>query len=172
MFVLPEASPAGRMTWRTWSTGMLPLAILSCASLILGNKAYLYLSVASIQMLKVRSAERPTQCTDILGHKPCSSISGSLPFCIKRANSSRHCSHRSHCPRRLHHFIWRPSPYQCWREHSTRCRRRQCSADHAFTSSLAVFADGPSQLSLPLSTDRSRYRCMLCSFLRVPPSQV
>lgn len=33
---------------------MLPLACLSSASLILGNKAYVYLSVSSIQMLKVR----------------------------------------------------------------------------------------------------------------------
>jgi hypothetical protein len=32
---------------------MLPLAVLSSASLILGNKAYLYLSVSSMQMLKV-----------------------------------------------------------------------------------------------------------------------
>ena len=38
---------------------ILPIGILFSASLILSNTAYLYLSVAYIQMLKVRSPRRP-----------------------------------------------------------------------------------------------------------------
>ncbi|KAI8908817.1 DMT family organic anion transporter [Powellomyces hirtus] len=41
-----------KLTWKRWSTSVLPIGLLFSGSLACGNYAYVYLSVAFIQMLK------------------------------------------------------------------------------------------------------------------------
>ena len=45
-----------KMTGRVYLRAILPIGFFFSLSLICGNKAYLYLSVAFIQMLKVRKS--------------------------------------------------------------------------------------------------------------------
>ena len=47
------------MTRRMFLRSILPIGVLFSGSLILSNKAYLYLSVPFIQMLKARFCLRP-----------------------------------------------------------------------------------------------------------------
>ena len=46
------------MTGRVYLRAIVPIGVFFSLSLICGNKAYLYLSVAFIQMLKVRGGTR------------------------------------------------------------------------------------------------------------------
>jgi hypothetical protein len=48
------------MTGRVYLRAIVPIGIFFSMSLICGNQAYLYLSVAFIQMLKVRGHARQT----------------------------------------------------------------------------------------------------------------
>ena len=47
------------MSWRQWWSGIVPVGLLFTGTLICSNRAYLYLSVSFIQMLKVRKKGLP-----------------------------------------------------------------------------------------------------------------
>jgi hypothetical protein len=68
------------MTGRVYLRAIVPIGIFFSLSLICGNQAYLYLSVAFIQMLKVRSTPPFLRSrTLIVFRPPCQSFSFSLP---------------------------------------------------------------------------------------------
>ncbi len=67
-----------KMTGKVYLRAILPIGFFFSLSLICGNKAYLYLSVAFIQMLKVsgRGIEIRSGGLTISHRRPCP-----LPFC-------------------------------------------------------------------------------------------
>ena len=58
-----------KMNGRLYLRAICPIGVFFCLSLICSNQAYLYLSVAFIQMLKVSCTEDEFILT--LGHHPC-----------------------------------------------------------------------------------------------------
>lgn len=51
--ILPGGDEGSGVTKQAYSTTILPAALLLGLSIIFGNKAFLYLNVPSIQMIKV-----------------------------------------------------------------------------------------------------------------------
>jgi hypothetical protein len=68
---LLDGRKKNKMTGQIYLRAILPIGFFFSLSLIFGNKAYLYLSVAFIQMLKVRShlyTNLNDQLIQFLGH--------------------------------------------------------------------------------------------------------
>lgn len=93
-----------KMTGRVYLRAILPIGIFFSLSLICGNLTYLYLSVAFIQMLKVRGLSRSGVSrahNSCVGHHPCRCITGRV--CSRGLTAQRqgpvqcflHC-HRGH----------------------------------------------------------------------------
>lgn len=64
-----------KMTGRVYLRAILPIGFFFSLSLICGNKAYLYLSVAFIQMLKVSNSDIHHATYTDLYRRPCQSLS-------------------------------------------------------------------------------------------------
>jgi hypothetical protein len=64
-----------KMTGRVYLRAILPIGFFFSLSLICGNKAYLYLSVAFIQMLKVPQAPHHMKSADLMARLLCQSPS-------------------------------------------------------------------------------------------------
>lgn len=64
-----------KMTGRVYLRAILPIGFFFSLSLICGNKAYLYLSVAFIQMLKVGDAEISSVTPTDIHRPPCRLLS-------------------------------------------------------------------------------------------------
>lgn len=80
------------VTWRFWVVRILPIGFFMALTLLFGNLVYLYLTVAFIQMLKVRAVlTPPAQKMDRTGvnaaarhfkFSPCGE-SGSIQYCVE-----------------------------------------------------------------------------------------
>ena len=64
-----------KMTGRVYLRAILPIGFFFSLSLICGNKAYLYLSVAFIQMLKVSDGKISSATPTNVHRPPCPSLS-------------------------------------------------------------------------------------------------
>lgn len=99
-----------KMTGRVYLRAIVPIGLFFSLSLICGNVTYLYLSVAFIQMLKVRQfiriiVERVANLTK-LGHHSCRCLIRYLGYGYGSGQPEGPDERRPHRPRCHHRLVW------------------------------------------------------------------